>query len=287
MRTLVSITLSLLATTAMAIDLVPLWDFGMPELSEQRFGAALQAASGDDRLILQTQIARTYGLRKNFESARAMLKALEPQIAGAGPEARSRYFLELGRTYASATHPTDSLTAEGKQSARVAYQAALDAAKLGGLDSLAIDAIHMFAFIDTAPDEQLKWRNAALAVVESSTQPDAMRWEASVRNNIGYAMHQLGRYEEALDQFQKAVIIRERGNIDEATRTARWMVAWTLRALKRTEEALDIQLRLERERDAAGQADPHVFDELEHLFSGKGNTERAAYYAARRRAISK
>ncbi len=271
----------------MAIDVAPLWDFIKPELSEQRFRAALQSASGDDILILQSQIARTYGLRKNFDSAKEILKAMEPQIAAAGPEARARFFLELGRAHASAAHPTDALTSEVKQRARSAYQSALDAARLGGLDGLAIDAIHMFAFIDTAPAEQLKWGNAALAVVESSSQAAARRWEASVRNNIGYALHQLGRYDEALVQLQRVVSVREKGSDAEATRTAHWMVAWTLRALGREDEALAIQLRLEREADAAGQPDPYVFEELELLFGGKGNPERASHYAARKKSIAK
>ena len=46
----------------MALDLNALWDFGRPEVSEQRFRDALQSATGDQALILRTQIARTYGL---------------------------------------------------------------------------------------------------------------------------------------------------------------------------------------------------------------------------------
>ena len=282
MRILAPIVLSLFTSTAMAIDLAPLWDFRKPELSEQRFRAALPGASADDQLILQTQIARTKGLRKDFASAREILKDLEPKIAGAGPEARARYFLELGRTYASAKHDPESLNTTAKEQARTAYAAALDIAKAGRLDALAIDAIHMFAFIDTAPADQLKWGKAAMAVVVASDQPAAQRWEASVRNNIGYALHQLGRYEEALVEFNQAVSIREKGKDAEATRTAYWMVAWTLRALHRTDDALDIQLRLEREADDAKQPDPHVFEELELLYAGKGNKERAAHYATRR-----
>ena len=35
-----------LSASAMAIDLAPLWDFGRPDLSEQRFRGALQKATG-------------------------------------------------------------------------------------------------------------------------------------------------------------------------------------------------------------------------------------------------
>ena len=50
----------------MTFDLSMLWDFNQPDVSEQRFRAALASAAGDDALILQTQIARTYGLRGDF-----------------------------------------------------------------------------------------------------------------------------------------------------------------------------------------------------------------------------
>lgn len=292
MRTCLTTALILLATPAMAIDLAPLWDFNQPAVSEQRFRAALDHASGDDRLILMTQIARTHGLRKDFDSARAVLQQVEPSLPTAGPEVRTRYFLELGRSWASHTHTDagEAVTDDAKQRARKGFQSALDSAQRARLDGLAIDAIHMFAFIDTAPEQQLHWGQQALAVVESSSQPAAERWEASVRNNIGYALHQLGRYDQALAQFQTAVTLREqrerRGEgTAEATRTAWWMVAWTLRALKRPVEALAIQLRLDREADAAGEPDPFVYEELALLLKASGDDERAAAYEAKRKAL--
>jgi Tfp pilus assembly protein PilF len=268
----------------MALDLTTLWDFDRPEVSEQRFREALSRASGDDALILQTQIARTYGLRKDFDRARGILKDIEPAIGSAGGEARARYELELGRTYASATHPPEAQTPQNRERARSAYMAALAAARAAQLDGLSIDAIHMLAFVDTAPEDQLRWAREALAVVESSSQPAAKRWEASIRNNLGYALHQLGRYDEALVQFRQAVAIRERGTNPQATRTAHWMVARTLRVMGRADEALEVQLRLERECDAAGQPDPYVFEELEALFRAKGDEARARHYADRKKA---
>ena len=88
---------------------MPLWNFGDPAASEQRFKAALSTASGDDALILQTQIARTHGLRNDFETARRILREIEPRIATAGAEVRIRHALETGRTYASAVHPPEAL----------------------------------------------------------------------------------------------------------------------------------------------------------------------------------
>lgn len=270
---------------ALAIDLAPLWDFDRPELSEQRFRAALATVTGDDALILQTQIARTHGLRRDFARARELLHAIEPQVQKAGAEARVRWALELGRAYASATHPPESQTTESREAARRLWTSALATAKAAQLDALAIDTIHMFAFIDTAPADQLRWGREALAVVEASAQPTARRWEASVRHNVGLALHRLGRHDEALTEFRRALALREQGTNPRALHVAHWMVAWTLRALKRDDEALAIQLRLEREADAAGKPDRHVFEELETLHRARGDTARADHYAQRRKAL--
>lgn len=284
---LVVFTSLLFAPLAMAIDLATLWDFSNPQLSEQRFRAELAKSSGDDALVLTTQIARTYGLRKDFSRAQSVLAEIEPKVASAGAEARARFALEYGRTLSSAAHPPETQTDAAKAQARARYEAAHAIAREARLDALAIDAIHMLAFVDTAPADQLKWAQAALAVVDGSDQPAAKKWEASIRNNLGYALHQLGRYDEALAQFKLALAIRERGTDAEATRTAHWMIAWTLRALKKTDEALAIQLRLEREGDLAKQPDPYVFEELETLYREKGDAARASHYASRRQALPK
>mgnify|MGYP006282743447 CR=1 FL=1 len=283
---IVTLLLLAISSTVQALDLNALWDFGNPALSEQRFRQALAQAQGDDALILHTQIARSHGLRKDFDTARRVLQGIEPAIASAGAEARVRFHLELGRTYASAAHEPQRLTAQAQAEARQHFEAALGTAREARLDALVIDAIHMFAFIDTAPADQLRWGQAALEVVLGSSQDGARRWEASVRNNIGVALGQLGRHEEALDQFRQALALRERGTNAQATRVAHWMVARTLRDLKRHDEALAIQLRLEQEFDAVGQPDPYVFEELEALYRARGDTDKAGHYGARRAAAT-
>jgi tetratricopeptide (TPR) repeat protein len=261
------------------MDLEPLWDWHQPAVSEERFRAALATAKGDEVLILQTQIARSYGLRQDFARARQILEEMD--VSQAGPEPRIRHALELGRTYASAAHPKESQTAEAKARARALYVQAFELARKEKLDGLAVDAVHMLAFVDTEPADQLKWAQEALALVEGSAQPAAKRWEASLRNNAGYALHQLGRYEEALAQFERALALRSPGT--DSARVARWMVAWTLRSLGRLDEALKLQLELEREWGAAGKPDPYVFEELELLYRAKGDEARAAHYGARRK----
>ena len=104
LRVLLIAILVTAASSAMAIDLKPLWNFDDPAKGEERFRTALLTATGDDVVILQTQIARSYGLRADFAQSQAILKSVEPQLQTAGDEARTRYWLELGRTYSSGTH---------------------------------------------------------------------------------------------------------------------------------------------------------------------------------------
>jgi tetratricopeptide (TPR) repeat protein len=275
------------ASPAMAVDINALWNFNDPALSEQKFRAALVTAKGDDALILQTQIARSHGLRKDFVAAQALLREVQAQLGGAGLEAQARWWLELGRSYSSATHAPASQTPEVKDQARAAYGQALALAKKGQLDGLAVDTIHMLAFVDTAPADALKLAQEALTVVQRSKQPAAQAWEGSIRNNMGVALHQLGRFDEALAEFQKALVEREKAGKPERIRVAHWMIAWTLRALNRAGEAIDIQLRLERENAAAGEPDPYVFEELETLYRAQGNELRATHYAQLRAAVKK
>jgi tetratricopeptide (TPR) repeat protein len=268
----------------MTIDISKLWDFGKPELSEERFRTALPTASPDDALILQTQIARTYGIRGNFSQAQQILADLEPRLQTASVEANVRYYLELGRTYSSATHPQESQTDEVRELARSAFLHAFELAQNGKLDSLAIDALHMMCFVDTAPEDQIEWNRKAMAFLQSSSQPDARKWEGSLYNNTGYALHLSGRYEDALLEFKRALAAYERDGNPQNIRIAHWMIAWTLRSLGRLNEAIEIQLRLERENDEAGEPDPYVFEELELLYKALKNTEKAEFYAGRRKA---
>lgn len=270
----------------MAVDIQTMWDFSRPELSEQRFRDALASASGDDALILTTQIARSYGLRGRFEEARALLASVQAALPSAGAEAQVRHALELGRSWVSAAHPAAALTPEARQQAREAWGRALEIARAAQLDALAIDVLHMMAFVDDAPADQLRWGRAALALAQSSSQPQARDWQASLENNIGCAQHALGQFDEALASFERALALREAQGDAGRIRIARWMVAWTLRAQGRNDEALAIQQRLDREGEAAGEPDRYVHEELELLYRARGDEARAAQHAARARALA-
>ena len=267
---------------ASALDVRGLWDFAKPELSEQRFRERLSGATPDEALILQTQIARTYGLRRRLDEARALLQSLRPQLDGASAEARARWHLEWGRTWASAVHDRESLPEADRETARSAFRAAAEAARAAGLDALAVDALHMLPFTTADRMQDLAWNQEALAMALSSSQPDARRWEASLRNNIGVTYNDLGRHAEALEMLQQALAALQRQSAAvDRVRIGHWMVAHTLRLLGRNGEALAIQQRLERENDADGTPDPYVFEELALLHRARGEAALADGYAAR------
>lgn len=267
----------------MALDVSSLWTYSDPALSEQRFEAALAGASTDDAFVLRTQIARTWGIRGDFERARSILAPLQAQLPVVSAEAKVRYALELGRTYASTTHPPELLTGENRERARALYLQAFETAKAAQLDDLAIDALHMMVIVDSDPADQLAWNLKALAYMEQSSQPEARKWEGSLRNNVGYAFRLLGRLDEALAQFQLSLAAHERAGRPRNIRIAHWMVARTLRDMKRYDEAIAIQRRLEREWADAGEPDPYVFEELEQLYRATGDAAQADAYAAKLR----
>lgn len=278
------LSLCLIAPTAMAINVNALWDYSKPDVSEQRFRAALDGAGEQDKLILQTQIARTFGLRRDFDKAREVLAAVRPALPQASAEVQARYFLELGRTYASPVHGPELLTPENVARARESFLQAYDIAARAKLDFLAIDALHMMPVVDAEPERQLEWNEKALAYLERSDQADAKGWEASLRNNVGYARRLKGDYEEALVQFRLSRAAHERAGRTRAVRIADWMIARTYRDQKRFGEAVALQLELERAWDADGDPDPYVFEELEQLYRALGDEARALHYAAKLKA---
>lgn len=266
----------------MAIDPTPLWDYSQPALSEERFRAAIVQAAPDDALILQTQVARTWGMRKDFAKAREILAALEPRLVQASPEAQVRWHLEMGRTWASPAHTPAQRTAQAKENAREHNTRAFELARDAKLDALAIDALHMMVMVDEAPAQQLEWNRKAIAYMEASTQPVSKRWAGSLYNNTGYALQEAGRFDDAIAMYRKSLAAYEAQGKAPDVRIAHWMIASTLRAQGKLADALAIQQRLEREWDAAGEPDAYVYEELEHLYRALGDEKAAQEYAARR-----
>jgi len=235
------------------MDIRSLWDFDDPAASEALFRRLFADAQGDDALSLRTQIARTHSLRRQFAEAHAELDAMLPALDAAGAEPRVRHLLERGRTLRSAGE---------RQQARPLFAQAVERARAARLDELTVDAMHMLALVEPDTADQLAWNDRALAAALASDEPNARAWEGSLANNIGMSLHGVGRFDEALASFRQALAARERDGRPSQVRIAKWMVAWTLRAMKRHPEALALQQRLEQEWAAAGEVDGWVYAEL-------------------------
>ncbi len=144
------------------MNVLEMWDHADLAGTESRFRAALETATGDTALILQTQIARTYGIRKQFSEAQTLLRGVQPHLGSAGPEATVNYWLEWGRTLSSATHSPASQTDEARQAASEAFTRAFETARAAQLDYLAIDALHMMGFVESKPEVLLEWNRKTL-----------------------------------------------------------------------------------------------------------------------------
>lgn len=262
-----------------AVDVAALWDTSDPAMSERRFREALLQASGDDALILTTQIARTYQLRRQFDQARATLAGIAEPVASAGSEARARYWLELGRTYASHRHAPEALTEADRARAKEAFAKALQISNAARLDSISVDVIHMCPFVETDLEVQLACNRDALRIVEGCHQPDVCRWEASIRSNLGESLFDLGRYPEALEEFRRSADLFQARQDDRGYLDSRWHVGRTLRLLGRIGDALAIQVAVQEAWAQQGQTRAYVFEELELLYRTQGDLGRANHYA--------
>ncbi|HSK32536.1 MAG TPA: tetratricopeptide repeat protein [Propionicimonas sp.] len=233
------------------IDPTPLWNFDDPVASEERFREAAEGAAGADRLVLLTQVARALGLQDRFAEGHATLDGLTTDA----PEVEIRIALERGRLFRSAGEPGQ---------ARPCFEAAVAQARSTGADALLVDGLHMVSLV-SAPDEQAGLLDEALDVARSSADPAARRWEASLLNNLGMTHADAGEWPTALAVFEQALAARRVAGSAGEVRIARWMVAWALRNLGRTGEALAIQRALKVELVTAGEFDLYVDEELDLL----------------------
>ena len=261
--------------TAELPDFRDLWDFNEPKQTRAKFEELQhnEAVSKNEtyRLQLQTQIARTHSLTGEFDAAHAILDELEPALDGAEPIVTVRYLLERGRTFNSA---------KKVDQARPLFLRAWDVARRASLDGLAVDAAHMMGIIEPS-EAAIEWNERAMAYAEASPDPAAKRWLGALYNNMGWTHHDAGDFVQALALFEKGVAWREQQEAVAPLRIAKWSVGRALRSLERTEEALQIQLALEREWAADGKPDGFVFEELGELYLSKGDQQQATQYFAR------
>ncbi len=262
-------------------DVRPLWNFQDPAASEARFRQEQGQVDSEKSLILETQIARTYGLRGDWNRAREILREVKNHLNADSPEVNVRHDLELGRTYASPAHKPEQLTKEAKGIARALYMNAFEIAKSNGLHFLAVDALHMMTMVDQDPDDQIRWNKMALEYMEASKDVDALSWEGSLRNNLGYAYSLQDLHDDAIKEYEKSRTLAASAGKIFAERIARWMIAKSLRLKGNLNEALAMQLQLEQEFEDDNKSDPYVFHELIELYEALGKPEKVEEYRAK------
>lgn len=236
-------------------DLRALWNFDDPVASEERFRqVAGGAGDGAVRERALTQVARALGLQDRFDEGHAVLDALVSE----DEETAVRRELERGRLLRSAGE---------EEAALPHFEAAAELAREAALEELHVDALHMRALV-LPRERRLAATQEAVAFAQAATEPRARDWDASLLNNLGMIHADDGDFDQALEIFEEALAARRRIGDPATIRIARWMVAWALRNLGRTEEALTIQRELRAELEAQGESDSYVEEELRLLEGG-------------------
>ena len=262
----------LTGATAMAVDIDALWDYDQPALSEARFRDALKTESGDGALELETQIARTFSLRREFTQAHGALDAVQRRMSDrTRPAVRVRYLLERGRTFRSAGELAKS---------RPLFLEAWQISDREKLTLLAIDAAHMMGIIESA-DEAQRWNERAMAMAMGSLVPRAIRWRGSLANNMGHTERERGNLDAAMKHFQASLTAFQLTRSGSQIRMAKWQIANVMRMQKRYDEALALQLVIETEAAEAAEPDGYVFEEIAEIYLVKGDREKAKGYFAK------
>ena len=261
---------------AMAVDIDALWDYDQPGVSELRFREALKRESGDDALEVETQIARTLSLRREFNKAHALLDTIDKRLNDkTRPIVRVRYLLERGRTWHSAGDPVK---------ARPLFFDAWQLADREKITLLAIDAAHMLGIIDP-PEQATRWTERAMALAMSTNVPRALRWRGSLANNMGHTERERGNLDAAIKHFRTSLTAFQLTRSDSQIRVAQWQMANVLRLQNKYDEALAMQLRLEKDMTEASAPDGYVFEEIAELYLAQDKAAEAKPYFAKAASV--
>lgn len=251
-------------------DFDALWDFDHPDRTEMKFREILLQVPENvpDFLELLTQIARAQGLQRKYEHAHQTLNQVERRLGSGPSRPRIRYLLERGRVFNSSGQP---------DRARPLFEQALTLAEQITEDFYAVDALHMLAIL-SQPEQSLELNMQAMQLAERSRDDRASNWLGSLYNNIGWSLHDLGKYESALEIFRKGQAWQKSRGKTTETRIAAWCIARTLRSLNRLEEALSCQKELKEELDSAGEKDGYVLEEIAECLLALDRLDEARPY---------
>ena len=250
-------------------DFDHLWNYSKPAQTRQAFFEWLEEhreeVPQDILLQLQTQIARTYSLEKNFTEAHKRLDEVESRLAEFTKTAEVRYLLERGRTFNSAGE---------KNKARPVFKKAYELAVEIENFRLSVDAAHMLALAAESFAEKMSWNQKGLVAAENSGDEKTRRWIGSLRNNIGWDLFEEKEYEKAFAEFKLCQEFYQSIGDSKYEAIARWSQAKVLRYLEQFEAALSIQKELLRESGGIDESG-YTYEELAELYLALGQKERA------------
>lgn len=256
-----------------------LWNFRDLSTTEARFREWIEKIQPNDpfHYELQTQLARTFSLRSDFDQAHSILDTVGPHTDRA-PSVKVRYLLERGRTFNSAGQKDDAMRL---------FMEASEVGKAAQLDELTVDAMHMVAAAASDTATQVKWNEDAIAYAHQSEDEKAKRWLGSLYNNLGWTYHDAEQYDNALTQFKNALAWHKEHGNTYTTHIAYYAVARALRSLERYQEALDLIAPVCAEQDAADNSDGFVHEEVAENMLAIGKSKDAKPHFAKAYALLK
>lgn len=222
-------------------------NFGDVPSSLVRFKEAVESHPASEK-ELKTQMARCYGLMRQFSEGWNQIYEIGEPIS---TKVQVRIWLESGRLTNSSGDKAGSVQF---------FDQALNLAVKEGFDYYAVDAAHMLGIV-LPGDQALDWNQRAIDMARKSKDSRAQGWQGSLNNNLAWTYHDMGKFGEALVCFENALAYFRSTEKVAQTRIAEWSVARCYRSLGRFDEALAIQLRLEK-----GEPTGYVFEELGELY---------------------
>ena len=246
-----------------------------PAESERRFAALLdRRRSGAGRSAPRR--GTDTGRPRTGASTPVRRRACDARRGAAGASARATRAAESG-SCSSAAVSTGRRRQEGL--GRDSFREAWDLARAVGDDGLAVDAAHMLGIVEPA-DEGAAWNERAMELARASLDPAARRWVGSLASNMGWARHEVGDFDGAIELFRLA---RDEwladGRVSRA-RIARWSIARCLRSQTDFQGALAEQQALLAELEELGETDGYVLEEIAECLLALGRSDEARPFFA-------
>lgn len=215
---------------------------GNPSDIERNLRTLLPAAQSSPNRSLYpqilSQIALAQAMQKNFTEAYQTLDDAEKVRQADDHLTEARVLLERGRVLMQANDNTAAVPL---------FMASYDLCLKHRFDFHACNAAHMMAMIVESVQDKIQWNAVAIELAETS--PLAEKWLGSLYNNLGHALIEAERFDEALHALKRALSIRKQEGFAFNVRVAQWAVARALRFLNRDDDALSILNDLVAEYD--------------------------------------